>query len=45
MTIPEVVNWHKTPASLQLGQCPGKLMKGNGLICREKKTEQTSSGY
>jgi len=37
MTTPEVVNWHKTPASLQLGQYPGKLMNGNGLTCRGKR--------
>lgn len=37
MTTPEVVNWRKTPASLQLGQCPGKLMNGNGLTCRGKR--------
>ena len=37
LTTPEVVNWHKTPASLQLGQCPGKLMNENGLICRGKR--------
>lgn len=37
MTTPEVVNWRETPASLQLGQYPGKLMNGNGLTCRGKR--------
>ena len=40
MTTPEVVNWRKTSASLQLGQCPGKLMNGNGLTCRGKRQKK-----
>ena len=40
MTTPEVVNWRKTPACLQLGQYEGKLMNGNGLACRRKKANQ-----
>ena len=41
MTTPEVVNWCETPASLQLGQHPGKLMNGNGLTCRGKRRNKS----